>query len=487
MIFSAVSVIINIINVFSNALKLILNKKGDLILKLPDISRLFGIGGARTFKGGIHPDDMKTNTCEKPIIDLPGPDVAVFPMQQHIGAPCKPCVKVGERVFMGQLIGEAGGFVSANIHSSVSGTVKAIEPRMHPSGVMTESIVIENDGLDEMSPDISPNSSASPSAKEIIDAVKKAGIVGMGGAAFPTHVKLSPPPDKKIEYVIVNGAECEPYLTSDHRAMLETSNEVIDGLKLIMSVFGLSEGYIGIETNKPDAIAHMRECAARETEVKIHVIPVKTKYPQGSEKQLIDAITGRRVPPGKLPMDVGAVVDNIDTCAAIARAVRLGTPLMRRIVTVSGDCIENPLNFRVRIGTSFEYIIEKSGGFREDPAKIIMGGPMMGIAVPDLSVPIIKGSSGILAFSRKMLVGSKEQSCLRCGKCVSGCPMHLLPNKLKEAADKEDIKGLDALHISDCIQCGSCTFVCPANQNPLQSIRTGKIKLNNLKREEVKN
>lgn len=429
---------------------------------------------------------MKTATYSKPIIELTPPQELVFPMQQHIGAPCTPCVKVGDRVLMGQKIGEMNGNMSANIHSSVSGTVKAIEPRMHPCGVMTESVVIENDGLDELSPDIKPKKINELTAGEIIEIVKEAGIVGMGGAAFPTHVKLSPPPDKKIDYVIVNGAECEPYLTSDHRAMLETADEVIDGLKLIMKVFGLKTGYIGIETNKADAIAYMKECAARETEVEIKIVPIKTKYPQGSEKQLIDAITGRKVPPGKLPMDAGAVVNNIDTCAAIARAARLGTPLMRRIVTVSGDCVENPLNYRVRIGTSFEYILEMCGGFSQKAEKIVMGGPMMGMAVPDVSVPVIKGTSGILALSKKFNTAYEGTSCLRCGKCVSGCPMHLLPNVLKEAVLKDDTEKLEKLNIADCIQCGSCSYVCPTGQNPLRYIRTGKLKLNNKKR-EVKN
>ncbi len=440
----------------------------------------------RTFKGGIHPDDMKTDTCDKQIIDLPASSEMVYPLSQHIGAPASPCVNVGDHVLMGQKVAEASGFVSANIHSSVSGTVKAIEPRLHPSGASIASIVVENDGLDEMAPDLTPNDWRNMTAKEIVDVVREAGIVGLGGAAFPTHVKLNPPQDKKIEYVIINGAECEPYLTSDYRAMLENSDEIVEGLKILLKVFGLNTGYIAIETNKPEAIAKMTERAEKEKEVSIKVIKVKTKYPQGSEKHLIKAVTGRAVPPGKLPMDVGVVVDNIDTCAAIARTFMFGTPLMRRIVTVSGDCIQNPSNFRVRIGTNMEEVIEKSGGFKKTAAKVVMGGPMMGLALSSTNVPVVKGCSGILAFSEDMISKKKRQNCLRCGKCVEICPMNLLPNMIKEAVVSDDLEKLDKLHVADCIQCGSCSYTCPAEQNPLQHIRTGKIKLAKSRQEAKK-
>ncbi len=430
-----------------------------------------------TFKGGIHPKDMKADTQGKSIIELAAPDVLVFPMQQHLGTPAVPCVNIGERVLMGQKIAEANGNMSANIHSSVSGTVIAIEPRLHPCGAPVQSIIIENDGLDEACEKIAVGNPDELSPKQIVDIVKEAGIVGMGGATFPTHIKLSPPPDKKIEYVIINGSECEPYLTSDHRAMLETADEIISGLKLIMRVFGLKTGYIAIEDNKPDAIAHMTKYAELETSVDIKVIRLKTKYPQGSEKHLIKAVTGREVPPKGLPMDVGAIVDNIDTCAAIARAVLDGSSLTKRIVTVGGDCVSLPSNFRVRIGSSIDYVLEKSGGLSKDPSKIILGGPMMGLAIPDIDIPIIKGTSGILAFSRKMSKKIPTQTCLRCGKCVSGCPMNLLPNIMREAVQANDMEKLSKLNIGDCIACGSCTYVCPAEQNPLQYIKTGKIKL----------
>lgn len=441
-----------------------------------ELKKRFG-RGVCTFRGGIHPDDMKDSTCSKPIIDLPASDEMVFPVQMHLGAPAVPCVEVGDRVLMGQKIAEAGGYVSANIHSSVSGTVKAIEPRKHHTGIKVNSIVIENDGLDEMHPDIKGKNWREMTSAEIVEAIREAGMVGMGGATFPTHVKLSPPAEKKIEYAIVNGAECEPYLTSDHRAMLETPEEIIEGLKIIMKLFDLKEGYIAIETNKPDAIAKMTELSKKETEVKINVVKVKTKYPQGSEKHLIKAVTGRSVPPGKLPMDVGTVVDNIDTCAAIARALRDGMPVCHRIVTVSGDCIGKPSNFRVRVGTNVEHVLSMCGEFTKTAAKVVIGGPMMGVATPWTDVPVVKGTSGILVFSKEMTEKEARQNCLRCGKCVEGCPMNLLPNRIKEVVVANDLEELKKLNITDCIQCGSCTYVCPAEQNPLQFIRTGKTKL----------
>ena len=438
-----------------------------------------------TFPGGIHPDDAKSFTNKLNIVNLDAPDILTFPLSQHIGAPSVPCVSVGDKVYVGQKIAEAGGFVSANIHSSVSGKVISIEKRLHSSGIMVDSIIIENDRNDEIFPDLKGYDYKSLSKKEIIDIVKEAGIVGMGGATFPTHVKLSPPDDKKIEFVIVNGAECEPYLSSDHRALLETPEEIILGLKIMLKVFDLDTGYIAIESNKPDAISLLKEYASKETECNIKIITLKTKYPQGSEKQLIQAISGRRVPKGKLPMDVGAVVDNIDTVAAIARAFKNGTPLTKRIVTVAGDCISNPANFRVKLGTPVSYIIEKAGGFIAEPKKLIMGGPMMGVALSSVDVPVIKGTSGILAFSDTFIYHSNEsEACLRCGKCVKACPMNLLPNVLKLYADNDDYDSMIKHNINECMECGSCSYICPANQHPVQSIRIGKIKINTKKKQE---
>ncbi len=451
-------------------------------LSLNWIRQAMGKPEVLTFSGGIHPNDMKHSTVHKAIEDIPMPKTLVFPLTQHIGAPAKPCVNVGDRVLAGQKIAEAEGFISSHIHSSVSGMVMAIEERLHPSGSKVMAIVVENDGLDEWDSSMKKYTFESVSPQEIVAAVREAGIVGMGGAAFPTHVKLSPPEEKPIKYVIINGAECEPYLTSDHREMLENPEEIIDGLKLTMKIFGLDTGYIAIETNKPDAIKVMSDAAKMEKDVNIKVVAVKTKYPQGSEKHLIKAVTGLSVPSGKLPMDVGAVVNNIDSCAAVARAVLNGRPLTRRIVTVTGDGIAEPKNLRVPIGTSFSHLIEVCGGLKETAAKLIMGGPMMGMALSSLEVPVIKGSSALLVFTEENVPERKAESCLRCGKCVSGCPMNLLPNIIKEAVVLNDMEKLSKLNIMDCIQCGSCTYVCPAEQNPLRFIRTGKTKLREAKK-----
>lgn len=435
-----------------------------------------------TFHGGIHPDGHKTATASKPIRDLKPPAELVFPVSQHIGAPAKPYVKVGDRVLMGQKIAEAGGFVSANIHSSVSGTVKAIENRLHPNGISTECIIIENDDLDEKAAPLE-NSGGDYTKKtpaEIIDIVREAGIVGMGGATFPTHVKLSVPKEAKIDHIIINGAECEPYLTSDHRAMLETTDDIIGGILILMHIFGLNDGYIGIEDNKPDAITHMTDAAKKVTDKNIHIVPLKTKYPQGAEKQLIFAVTGRKMAPGTLPWQSGCIVNNIDTCASIFRAVANGEPVIRRIVTLSGDAIASPSNLRVRLGSPFSYLIEESGGFNQDPGKVLMGGPMMGMAVPNTSVPVIKGTSGIVVLGAESSKFEQESACIRCAKCVYACPMNLQPNLLDMAARRDDMCTLEKLYINDCIECGSCAYVCPSKRRQVQQIKTAKAKLRDL-------
>lgn len=354
----------------------------------------------RTFRGGIHPPENKSATNKKGITNLAPPNELIFPLSQHIGAPARPCVKVGDTVLRGQKIAECDGFVSANIHSSVSGTVKAVEKRIVPNGTLSDCIIVENDGEDSEVEPISGSGEnyEEKSPAELIEIIKEAGIVGMGGATFPTHVKLSVPPEAKIDYVIVNGAECEPYLTSDHRRMLETPEKVIRGLLILMHIFGLNDGYVGIESNKPDAVASMKREAEKIKNKNIHIITLKTKYPQGAEKQLIYAVSGRKMKSGTLPWQSGCIVNNVDTCVSVYRAVVEGRPVMSRIVTTGGDAVKNPMNYRVRIGTPFSYVLESSGGFLCEPGKVLMGGPMMGTAVSSLDVPVIKGTSGIVVF-----------------------------------------------------------------------------------------
>ncbi len=436
----------------------------------------------RTFRGGIHPNSQKNATCTKEIVSLMPPEELIYPLSQHIGAPAIPCVKVGDSVLLGQKIAEASGVVSANLHASVSGKVRAIEKRLHPNGFLTEAIILENDGKDTPDPDLSQGMRdyTKLSGQEIRDLVKEAGIVGMGGATFPTHVKLSPPPEAKIDYVIVNGAECEPYLTSDHRVMLETPQEILTGLSILLQLFGLDDGYIAIEDNKPDAIIRMKEAAAQVAEKKMHIVPLKTKYPQGSEKQLINAVTGRKVKPGQLPWQAGCIVVNIDTAASIARAVIHRRPLIQRIVTLGGDALKNPMNYRVRIGTPFSYLVEQSGGVKAPPKKVIMGGPMMGLAVPSLEVPVIKGTSGILLLGEESARIEQETACIRCAKCLYVCPMNLQPNLLDKMARQDNFAALETLHIADCLECGSCAFVCPARRRQVQQIKVAKVKMRNV-------
>jgi len=423
-----------------------------------------------TFRKGIHPDDAKRFTENKPInYILPKGDL-VFPMVQHIGAPCNPIVKKGDTVLVGQKIGEAVGFVSSPIHSSVSGTVKNITEVLHPNGMKVQGIVIENDGQYTEVDTMKPYRLDELSREEILEIIKEAGIVGMGGACFPTFIKLSPPEDKKIDTIIVNGAECEPYLTSDHRVMLEETERVVLGLKVILKLFPNAKGVIGIEDNKKDAIELMKK--ATENDERIEVAVLKPKYPQGAEKQLIYAVTNREVPSGGLPADAGCIVQNIDTVVAIHRAIFRGRPLMRRIVTVSGGAVKNPGNFKVRLGTSYRELIEAAGGFVEEPAKVISGGPMMGVAMFSLDVPIIKGSSSILCLTKDEVVDDEERNCIRCGKCVSICPMNLLPLELNKYALHNEEDNFVKYKGMECIECGSCSYICPSKRHLLQSIRT---------------
>lgn len=428
-----------------------------------------------TFPGGIHPAGNKNNTENKPLMFLQPPELLYFPLRQHIGAPLKPLVQVGDTVLKMQKIADTDQFMSAPLHASVSGRVKDIGLYLNHSNVKVPTIVIENDGQDTEADPINTKNPEDLSPAEMLQIIREAGIVGMGGAGFPTHVKLSPPKEKSITHLIINAAECEPYLTSDRRVILEMADDVMGGLKYLMGILGLSNCYIGIEDNAQDAISLLREKAKDVPGVIIQEL--KQKYPQGSEKHMIYAITGKAVPMGALPMDVGCVVVNIGTVAEIYRAIAYGIPLHRRIVTVSGDAIRTPSNIYARIGTPFQVLTDAAGGFVKEPGKIIMGGPMMGIAGVSLDIPVVKGTSGILAFSEKQARAHKELACIRCGRCVAACPMNLMPTTLDMYSRKNDLDTLIKNNIANCIECGSCTYVCPSKRYLVQSIRMGKQKI----------
>jgi len=423
-----------------------------------------------TFVGGIHPYDGKDLSKDKPIkVILPQGDM-VYPLSQHIGAPATAIVKKGDRVLVGQKIGEVGGFVSAPVYSSVSGTVKTIEPRRVVSGDKIMSIVVENDGLYEEVEMIGHSDPEKLSKEEIIHIVKEAGIVGMGGAGFPTHVKLSPKEPDKIDYVIINCAECEPYLTSDYRRMLEEPEKVIGGLKIILQLFDNAKGVLAVENNKHDCINKLKELVGNDP--RISVASLKTKYPQGAERTLIYAVTGRQINSNMLPADVGCVVNNVDTAVAIYRAVTEGRPLIERIVTVTGDAISQPQNFKVRIGMNYKELIEAAGGFKKDPEKLVCGGPMMGVAIFDLDVPTTKASTALLCLTKDEVAASEPGPCINCGRCVEVCPGRVVPSKLADYAERFDEESFLKGNGMECCECGCCSFVCPAKRQLTQSIKS---------------
>lgn len=425
--------------------------------------------GLLTFKGGVHPYDGKELSKNCPVEKYLPKGELVYPLSQHIGAPAKPLVAKGDRVLAGQMIAEAGGFVSAPVHSSVSGTVKAIEPRLVATGSMVNSIVIENDNLYEEVEFMSARLE-DLSKPDILKRIQDGGVVGLGGAGFPTHVKLAPKSPEQIEYVLVNGAECEPYLTSDYRRMMDEPEKIVDGLRIILTLFENAKGYICIEDNKPDCIAKMKELV--KDIPRIEVKELLTKYPQGGERTLIYAATGREINSSMLPADVGCVVDNVETVASVYNAVIEGKPIMKRIFTVTGDGIKNPSHFEVCTGTDIAELIEAAGGLKEHTAKVISGGPMMGFAIYDLHVPCVKTSSSLLCMEKDPVSEAVHTACINCGRCVNVCPGHVIPARLATFAEHGDMESFQKFDGMECCECGCCSYICPAKRPLTQSIKS---------------
>ena len=427
--------------------------------------------GKLTFRGGIHPYEGKELSKDHPIEKyLPKGDL-VYPLSQHIGAPSVPCVKKGDTVLAGQKIADAGGFVSVPLHASVSGTVKGIEKRLNATGSMVDCIVIENDQQYQET-EFQEARLEDLTKEEILNRIKEGGVVGMGGAGFPTHVKLAPKDPSKIEYILVNGAECEPYITSDYRRMIEEPEKVVKGLQVILTLFDSAKGYICIEDNKPDCIAKMKELV-KDID-RMEVKELKTKYPQGGERTLIYAATGREINSTMLPADVGCVVDNVETVISVYKAVILGRPVNSRVVTVTGDGIKEPKNLLVLAGTDMSELVDAAGGLKAKIAKAISGGPMMGFALYDLHVPCTKTTSAFLFLEHDAVSEAQEiqTACINCGRCVSVCPGHVLPARLAKLAERGDMAGFEALDGMECCECGCCSYICPAKRPLTQSIKS---------------
>ncbi|RJP22870.1 MAG: electron transport complex subunit RsxC [Candidatus Abyssobacteria bacterium SURF_5] len=432
---------------------------------------------SRTFRGGIHPPTEKQHTEKKPIEVMPPPERVFIPLRQHTGAPARAIVKAGDHVKAGQAVGKGPGFVTTIMHASISGEVVSIKQRNHPVFRHCETIEIKSDGKDEwIFGTAHPRGQADQLPPEDIKRiVTESGIVGLGGAAFPTHVKLSPPPEKKISLYILNGAECEPFLTADDRVMQERTEDIVLGLRLMMRAVGVARAIIAVEANKPDSLKVLKAAVSRFSE--IEVVKLQTKYPQGSEKQLIRVVTGREIPRGGLPMDVGVAINNVGTALAVAEAVCDGKPLIERALTVTGSAIAQPKNLKVRLGALFKDVIEHCGGFSAPPVKILMGGPMMGIAQYTTEVPVIKGTSGIVALAAESLNIVESQTCIRCGRCVNACPMYLIPSVLGILCERHKFEEAKAMGLMDCVECGCCTYVCPAGRPMVHMFKFGKMEL----------
>jgi Na+-translocating ferredoxin:NAD+ oxidoreductase subunit C len=428
----------------------------------------------KTFRGGIHPPYRKEATAGKAIEEISLPAEVVIPMQQHVGAPNTPTVSVGDRVEAGQKVGASEAFISAPVHASVSGTVKAIEEHAGFTGATVQSVVITADPNQPAKwTDSKDVSNLTP--EQIREVAKESGLVGLGGAAFPTYVKLGPPADKPIDTVIINGCECEPFLTCDHRLMLERTDDLIAGLKLMMRAVGADRGFIGVEANKMDAADVLTAKLAGEPGIDVSILEVK--YPEGAEKMLIDAVTGRRVPPGKLPSEVGVLVQNVGTAVALNEAATTGKPVVERVMTVTGPGIRDARNILVRIGTPIDFIIEQCGGFSGTPGKVIVGGPMTGWAQKDLSVPVVKGTSGLVILTEDAMVVAREQQCVGCGRCVDVCPMFLAPNMIVKYAKLGKWELADKYGARDCFECGCCSYVCPSEIPHVAYVRKAKAEL----------
>ena len=438
------------------------------------------------FRGGIHPAYNKERTAGKAVEVLSAPKLLYFPVSQHIGAPCREKVKVGERVLLGQIIADSDAQVSSPIHSSVSGTVRAIEPHAHPSGARVTTIVVENDFEDEVSPEVQPCGIPvdALTMNDLLPMVRRAGIVGMGGAGFPAQIKIASA-YQKIDTLLLNGAECEPYLTSDHRLMLEAPETILFGATILRKCFGMKKITICVEDNKHDAVEALRAAIGARTDIEVLELP--TKYPQGSEKHIIKAATGREVPSGKLPVEAKCAVFNVDSAASIARAYKSGRPVFQRLVTVTGSGVCQPKNVLVRMGTPFSEVIDFCGGLTDNARKVIMGGPMMGAAQYDLSAPVIKTTSGLLCLTEAEDRDASPTACIRCGRCIKACPMQLEPVYLNHYSEAGDLAETERWGVMDCIECGSCAYVCPARLPLVARFRVAKLRINeNRRREQAK-